>query len=216
MPTPALIILARSPELGQVKTRLAQELSDTGALAVYRQLLNIVSHIANIWEGPVGLLATGSDSTWKNTGLESLPRRQQEGAGLGPRIHQALVWGLELSPQAIAIGTDCPALSKTGLLALTQGLQNSPVAFGPAEDGGYWSVAVNASAPLHIICASDLPWSQPQLLETTIKNLSQEGISVAYGPTLSDCDTLDDYHQACQCGYLNSIVTTHPSSNPLQ
>jgi uncharacterized protein len=198
------MIIARSPELGRVKTRLAADLGESGALSVYKELLSVVARVAQEWQGPVGLLATGSDENWAGTGLENWPRRQQEGAGLGPRIWQALNWGLDLAPSTIAIGTDCPALSLLNLKLLVEGFKKGHVVFGPAEDGGYWAVGVNHRKPTAIIGDENLPWSQSELLKMTHVLLKKNGFEATEGPCLSDCDTLDDYKKACAMGYLST------------
>jgi rSAM/selenodomain-associated transferase 1 len=202
MAEPALVIIARAPEAGRVKSRLAAGIGSAGALAVYRQLLDIVAGVQSAWRGPVLLTASGSDAAWADSGLARLPRRAQVEGGLGQRIAAALHWGLETSGRAIAIGTDCPGLRVEHLRRLAQGLDTAPVAFGPAEDGGYWGVAVADARAIPVLSADTLPWSTPHLLQASHERLAAAGIAHATGDTLADCDDADDLAVAASAGFL--------------
>lgn len=199
----ALVIIARAPELGRVKTRLAASLGDARTLLVYRQLLAHVVRTAQQWPGPVLLASSGHDDAWIGSGCEAWPRQAQADGGLGARIAAALTWGLQVSPCAIAIGTDCPAISVAHLTTVVAGLDGAPVAFGPAHDGGYWSIAVRAPEVLSLVAADDLPWSQPTLLDVTRERLERAAISYVLGPTLADCDDVDDLAAAVTAGHLH-------------
>jgi uncharacterized protein len=206
----ALAIIARAPELGVVKTRLAAAIGADQALVVYRQLLAIVERVTITWPGPVLLLATGADHAWHGTGLAHLPRRSQPDGSLGYRIRAALTWGLECAPRVIAIGTDCPALSSVALSQVVAGLSRAPVVFGPAVDGGYWCVGVQHEAPLAVLTADDLPWSQPMLLTVSEAHLQAAGARSIRGPVLSDCDTLEDLTTAIADGWLSEPGARNP------
>lgn len=202
MPDPALVIIARAPEEGRVKTRLAAGIGVPGALAVYRQLLASVAQVQAGWAGPVLLTTTGAADAWAGTGLEHLPRRPQASGGLGCRIAAALQWGLLHRDQAIAIGTDCPGLEAVHLQRLASALDQAPVAFGPAEDGGYWGVAVADPAAIPLLADDALPWSTPEILQVSQQRLAAAGFPSALGDTLADCDDADDLAVAVSAGFL--------------
>ncbi len=210
MADPALVIIARPPRHGRVKTRLAAGIGADGALAVYRQLLAIVARVARRWPGPVLLAADGHDG-WDGTGLEGWPRRLQPATHLGGRIADALAGGLAVAPAAIAIGTDCPGLHEDHLRAVARGLASAPLAFGPARDGGYWAIAATAAAPLAVACAGDLPWSTPELLAATRARLTAAGCRWREGPVLADCDDRDDLLAAIAAGLLQPAAPTLPT-----
>jgi hypothetical protein len=192
----ALIILAKAPAAGRVKTRLAAAIGADAALAVYRALLAITARTAQAWPGPVVLSASGDDFT--GTGLERLPRIAQVDGGLGARVAQALTHGLALAPRAIAIGTDCPALTPAALAALPP----AEIALGPTPDGGYWAVAVTSARAIAVVGDEALPWSTPRLRAATRAAAAAAGIAVALGPILADVDDRDDLHAACADGHL--------------
>lgn len=202
MPDIALIIIARAPERGRVKTRLAKDLGDERTLLVYRHLLERVAAVAGAWPGPVGLLATGAESAWGESKLRRFPRRAQPDGSLGARIAAALRWGLDLAPTTVAIGTDCPGMSTDHLARVAAGLGRSPVAFGPALDGGYWAIAVDRAEVIPLVGADDLPWSCPDLLTVSEARLHAAGFTSQRGPLLGDCDTRDDLVAAVACGLL--------------
>jgi rSAM/selenodomain-associated transferase 1 len=202
MPDPALVIIARAPQLGQVKTRLAAGIGPSAALEVYRALLAVVVTVQAAWRGPVLLAADGPGQAWTGTGLEHLPRHPQPAGGLGGRIAAALHQGVAEAGRAIAIGTDCPGLRATHLSALAGLLDHVPVAFGPAVDGGYWGVAVAGSQALPLLCADDLPWSSGTLLAETRRRLDQAGLPHAAADTLADCDDAADLAAAVHSGFL--------------
>ena len=203
MPDPALVIIARAPELGRVKTRLAAGIGDARALLVYRQLLEVVSVAQAAWTGPVLLTTTGDAAAWAGTRLGHLLRRPQATGGLGSRIAAALQWGLDAAGSAIAIGTDCPALRHTHLQHLATLLATAPVAFGPAKDGGYWGVAVSDQRAIPIIADDAMPWSTPDILKVSRQRLEHAGIPHATGDTLADCDDADDLEAAVTAGFLS-------------
>jgi len=198
----SLVIIARPPLLGRVKSRLAVAIGAPAALAVYRQLLHRVATVQAAWPGPVCLLAEHNDG-WDDTGLAHLVRRLQPSGGLGPRIAAGLAWGCSVAPQAVVIGTDCPALSIPHLTAVAAGLNaTTSVAFGPAEDGGYWALGVTALAPMSLLSADDLPWSQPTLLVESTRRLQTHECAWHCGPRLADCDEVTDLHAAVAAGFL--------------
>jgi len=203
MPDPALVIIARAPELGRVKTRLAAGIGEARALIVYRQLLEVVSVAQAVWSGPVLLTTGGDDAAWEGTGLAHLPRRAQATGGLGSRIAAALSWGIDAAGSAIAIGTDCPGLRHTHLQRLAALMATAPVAFGPAEDGGYWGVAASDPRAIPIIADDAMPWSTPDILQVSRQRLERAGIAHATGDTLADCDDADDLAAAVSAGFLS-------------
>ncbi len=208
----ALVILARAPELGRVKTRLAAGIGVAGALAVYRQLLAIVARAQAGWRGPVRLLTHGDDSAWTGTGLEHLPRRPQPEGGLGSRIAAAFAWGFAEADRAVVIGTDCPGLRLDHLAELADILQDFPIAFGPAQDGGYWGVACRDRAVVPVIAEDALPWSTERILAASRQRLDAAGVAHGQGATLADCDDAADLAAAIAAGFLTA--PSHHESAP--
>ncbi|MFM2090316.1 MAG: hypothetical protein RLZZ127_805 [Planctomycetota bacterium] len=198
----ALVIIARAPELGRVKTRLAATLGPERTLVIYRHLLARTAAVATAWPGPVLLCAAGPDA-WAGTGLEHLPRRPQPEGGLGARIRTALEAGLALAPRAIAIGSDCPALDGAALAVVDAALRDHAAAFGPAVDGGFWAVGVADAAAAAALGDDALPWSTARTRAACRERLAAGGlISTEAGPLLDDCDDEPAWRAAVTAGLL--------------
>lgn len=198
----ALVVMARAPEPGRVKTRLAAALGSARALQVYRDLLEVTARAVLSWRGPVLLAATGDAGAFADTPLRALPRCRQVEGGLGARIAAALLRGLGLAPRAVVIGTDCPALRAAHLQAVAALLDGAPAGFGPATDGGFWAVASRDVAAASAIATPGLPWSSPGTLAAVRAQLQAVGLASRLGPVLADCDDADDYRRAIAAGLL--------------
>lgn len=214
VPEAALVVMARAPERGRVKTRLAAAVGEDGALAVYRQLLAITAATAAGWPGPVLLAATGDGAAFAGTGLEALPRVEQTGESLGERIANAVLAGLRCAPAAVVIGTDCPALRRehldelVGLLAGigTGAAAGADATFGPAADGGFWGLATGVPRAAALLAAREVPWSSPATLRECRALLERHGLTVRLGSTLADLDVAADLRVAVAAGLLASPV----------
>lgn len=195
---PPLHIFAKAPVRGLVKTRLARDLGDETALAVYRRLLEHTAAVAAAW-GPVVVHRTGDATAFAASPLARFPHRAQVAGGLGERLAAGLSPAVVRTP-ALAIGTDCPGLDIAALEAVADLLADRAAAVGPSPDGGYWCLGVATAEAVTACCAADLPWSRPGLIAATAKRCHAAGIDLAHGPTLADCDDVDDLRAACAAG----------------
>lgn len=210
---PHLLVMAKFPIKGQVKTRLAATLGDDGALAVYRQLLARTAHAVADWPGGVTVHTAGSvpsspiASTPSVTDwpLAAYPSQAQcAETNLGQRLAYALNQHISHGP-CLIIGTDCPGISQQALAASASALQTADVVCGPAKDGGYWCLGCADHQAVAVTCAADLPWSQANLLQVTQQRCAQHQLRWATGPTLADCDTADDYQTAVAAKLLTPV-----------
>nr|MBA3935978.1 hypothetical protein [Planctomycetota bacterium] len=71
---PIVVVLARAPELGLVKSRLARDLGDAAALAVYRTLLACTARAVRAWDGRAVVHFSGSAAALAGSPLGWLPR----------------------------------------------------------------------------------------------------------------------------------------------
>ncbi|MGB3968900.1 MAG: DUF2064 domain-containing protein, partial [Planctomycetota bacterium] len=133
---------------------------------------------------------------------ERLTRIEQATGDLGKRIADALAQGLARARNALVIGSDCPALDGTALAAVAAALATAPVAFGPADDGGFWAIATNDHRAVHLLATLPVPWSSPATLGTLRQQLAAAGLASACGPVLADLDTAADLDQALALGLL--------------
>lgn len=191
-----LVVMAKAPELGRVKTRLAASIGPMRALAVYIRLLRHTMAVASAWPGPVLLAWTGDESALAGFGATNWARQHQRGDSLGERLAAALGVGLAATPCAMVIGTDCPALTPSHLERLHQLALATDCAMGPATDGGFWGFATRRLGAVVALAAPDLPWSTAHTGAAVRGHLRRRGFDCALGPPLSDLDTVDDLHRA--------------------
>jgi uncharacterized protein len=193
---PSLILFARAPVLGTVKTRLAARLTEPGALALYRAFLDDASRAYGGSPEWTPVLAAEPDP--EDPALASLfppPwRREAQGPGdLGQRLSTAFAREfLRGAPAAVAVGSDHPALSRAFLVEMLARLSlDAPASAIPADDGGYCAIAFSAAAPFRE-ALRDVPWSTDAVLEITHRRLAAEGVRLTLLPPAYDVDRPED------------------------
>jgi rSAM/selenodomain-associated transferase 1 len=192
-----LIVFARVPKLGGVKTRLAATVGPKAALAAHRLLLgrtlgtgaraggfsDRVLHIAgDDDQGECAALARA----W---GYRLLP---QSGRDLGERMANAIDAAAGEGASAIVIGSDCAVLSVNDLDEARQALASHDVVLVPAEDGGY--ALVGCARPWMPIFEG-VEWGTSRVLTQTLDRARDAGLSVARLRTLWDIDTEEDWNR---------------------
>ncbi|HEX5053103.1 MAG TPA: DUF2064 domain-containing protein [Planctomycetota bacterium] len=196
----SLVVMAKAPEPGRVKMRLASSIGGPRALQVYRQLLAVTAAAANAWPGPVLLATAGDPAAFAGSGLERFECVPQPEGELGVRIAAALRAGRERAPSTIVIGSDCPGLDADALRAVAA--LSTIAAFGPAVDGGFWSIATGVAATADVLERTKVPWSTSNTLALLRAELADAGLRSQLGPTLADCDTELDLRRAIAAGHL--------------
>lgn len=190
-----LIIFARYPTPGQVKTRLIPRLGAGGAARLYRQMAEQTLHqalpLTTQRSLEIGVWYTGGEAAamaaW--LGPRVVYHRQPEGA-LGQRLQAAFARAFAQGHGAVvAIGTDCPDLDTALLAEAFDQLQHHPLVLGPAQDGGYYLIGLRAPQPQLF---QGIPWGSAAVLATTVERAHQLGLMPAYLATLRDVDRPED------------------------
>lgn len=171
-----ILVFAKAPVPGQVKTRLTPGLGAQAAARLHEQLVRRTVDIALAVEGCSVVLCCAPDCAhplFRELGAQ-VSLQAQQGADLGERMRLALSEALERVPRAILIGTDCPSFSAEHLRAARDAL-HGPVdaVFGPVEDGGYWLVGAAGTCP-PVFAA--IEWGSAQVMEQTRRQLKQHGL----------------------------------------
>lgn len=182
-----LIVFVKNIILGKVKTRLAKTIGDEGAFQIYSELVGIteqetqrVNAIRHIYFSDVII-----SSKWEND-----QKFTQEGADLGIRMKNAIQNGFDQGfENIIVIGSDLPDISSEVIEKAFEQLQSNDVVFGPAYDGGYYLLGMSQMIPSIF---DNKPWSQSNLLECTLDEISEQGKSISLLQTLNDIDTFED------------------------
>lgn len=187
----ALLIFAKNPRLGHVKTRLARDLGEEQALHIYRHLLRLTRRAAE--KVPFRKFLFYSDFVEENDDWnpETFDKRAQDGATLGERLRDAFqrVFAEESIRRAVVVGTDCPDLSPDLITKAFLALETHDFVLGPARDGGYYLLGMKA---LEEKIFQNKRWSTATVLSDTLADLRGLGKSFYLLPMLADVDTVRD------------------------
>jgi len=194
---PALLLLARLPEPGKVKTRLAPSLDAAQCMAVHHWLLQERLHTLRAVPARRYWWWTGQADAASRALLSSAHRcgwhlaRQPEG-DLGQRMHRALATALLRHPQVVLVGSDCLGLTPARIGEALALLRQWPLVLNPATDGGYALIGMTRRALGARALFSDMPWGGDQVLRETLLRARRAGLPVALLPPLSDIDRAED------------------------
>lgn len=195
-----LIVMAKAPVAGRVKTRLARALGVATAVRLARHSLGSLLQRAALDARWATAIAVSPDTA---AGGRAWPRgvtRMPQGGGdLGARMQRIL----ERAPPgpAVIVGTDVPDAARAHIVAAFRLLGCHDAVFGPAADGGYWLVGLRRR-PRLLRPFGGVRWSTAHALSDTLANL--RGRAVATLPTLSDVDTAADFARCA--GYFGRRV----------
>lgn len=189
-----LLVFARVPALGRVKSRLAAGVGPPAALAVYRELL-AVTNAAIVAAGVPATVWLADTAAAEPTAEEAAEwiahaaRCQPEG-DLGARMATAFAAAFEGGAGRVAIiGTDCPGLRAEHLTGAFTALDSADVVLGPATDGGYYLLGLRRPQPELF---ANKAWSTASVLADTVADARRLGLRVALLPELRDVDTAED------------------------
>lgn len=190
-----VVIFARCPQLGRVKTRLAADIGPVETLRFYRATLNTVSRrlaSGGGWSTWIGI--TPDDTLGKDRlyprGVGRLP---QGGGDLGERMAHCLSrFG---SHPALIVGSDIPDIDRRHIAAAFDALKRHDLVFGPSDDGGYWLVGAAQGARAGNLF-DDVRWSTEHALAATLAN-ARKGARVAMLEPLADIDDGEAYWDWC-------------------
>ena len=185
-PVPTRVLLfAKAPEAGRVKTRLIPALGADGAAALAeRMLAHALAEAIAADIGPVELVAEPFDHPHWAT-LPAVERSAQGEGDLGQRMAGATERTIAGGEQALLIGTDCPALDRSLIANLTAQLVKYDIAIIPASDGGYVAFALARFDPSLF---TDIRWSSAEVLPATLARIAALGWRVALLPAMHDID----------------------------
>ena len=196
MTTRALImVFARLPEHGKVKTRLAESIGPDKALEVYLKLLQHTHEVVSKVDGADKLIFyTADPHDFDLLDYYRIPKTIQEGADLGARMSDAFEKGKANGyDRLLIIGSDCHALEPRHLEEALGALERDDLVLGPAEDGGYYLLGMNELNPWIF---QEKTWSGPNVFLDTILDIKSHGLSYHLLDTLNDVDHENDMDEA--------------------
>jgi uncharacterized protein len=181
-----LLVIAKAPVPGRVKTRLcppctpgqaaavaAAALADTLAVAAATPAARHTIVLCGQYEPPPG---------W-----HLVPQR---GDGLAERLANGFADTAEPGIGSLLIGMDTPQVSAALLGTMAAGLEDADAVLGPAHDGGWWALALRD--PSHAEALLTVPMSTADTGAATTAALRARGLRVALAAPLRDVDTARD------------------------
>ncbi len=186
----ALIIIAKYPEKGRVKTRLKGHMSDEEIVRLYTTLLERTIKELRSISGIDTFIAFAPQSSrdyFSEFKLRLIPLHKE---GLGKRMLEAFeeVF-LSGYKKAALVGADIPDLSVNLVFEAFNVLSDKDLVFGPAKDGGYYLIGMSR---LIREVFENVPWSSDQTLNRSLVEANKNGYSSGFTETLNDIDTIED------------------------
>jgi len=183
--TPRVVIFARRPELGKVKSRLAVDIGDEAALRFYETVLaRLLERLSACAAWSTSIAITPDEAVgepfFERTGCQAVPQRSGD---LGTRMSRFLATASRAEPVVI-VGSDVPALSVQHVAAALHALKTHDLALGPSPDGGYWLIGASVATSPGLF--TGVRWSSRHALEDTLANAG--ALSIARLESLQDVD----------------------------
>lgn len=196
---PVLVIFAKAPVIGGAKTRLARGIGKVSAWRIYRAMTaKVLRHLKDDrWTLRLAV-SPGSALTRRFPGVwpQGVARAGQGGGDLGVRQARAFAGR---GPVCV-IGTDAPDVTRADIAAAFNHLKRHDAVIGPAEDGGYWLLALNGPAPRGLF--DGVRWSHEKTRADLEARLTAHGFSIAWLRTLRDVDEAADLRRPGRRGGL--------------
>jgi rSAM/selenodomain-associated transferase 1 len=189
-----VIVFARAPQPGKVKTRLIPALGEAGAAALHRRLvMHSLDASVTAGFGPVELWCApdAGDPFFRECERGFGVSLHPQGDGdLGARMQHAFESALAHAGRAILVGSDIPALSAQYLRDAEGALAGGDdVVIGPAEDGGYVLIGLSRCDPELF---REIPWGGPKVLPETRRRIAALRWRLSELPALWDVDRPED------------------------
>lgn len=182
-----MILFAKAPVAGRVKTRLAAEIGARRAAELHRAF--VTDSLAKLKEfTTVSDLQLHTDIPTDAWSELDVAREVQTSGGLQLKLLHALGHALAAGrPQVIIFGSDSPTLPRAHVRRLLD--STADVALGPCQDGGYYAIACRR---VHPDMFAGVAWSTPDALEQTERAARACGLNVERGDLWYDVDGPED------------------------
>ena len=184
-----LIVFAKEPRRGEVKTRLSRYLSTEQCLNLYKAFIKDTLNIAKRFkcEGRILAFESAKGSPFY---LNSVGRRftfyKQKGKDLGEKMHDAFRYAYRKKYQKIVIiGSDSPTLPSAFIKDAFEALRYSEVVLGPSLDGGFYLIGLKKTC---YAIFRGIKWSSRHVLTQVSKNLRNLNKNTAFLPEWYDVD----------------------------
>ncbi len=189
----ALVVVAKAPLQGLVKTRLYSYLSPVDAAGLYECLLgDIVSKLESYEKSEFWLAFAPGGEDYFRRNYSAMRLLAQRGKDLGERLHHVFVDLFRRGYSEVVIAdSDSPTVPLSSIDQAYQQLneQECDLVLGPSDDGGYYLIGLKRATERIFY---DIPWSTHRVLDTTFKRAAELGLSAGLLPPAYDIDIEDD------------------------
>ena len=196
---PGLIIFAKQPLAGQVKTRLLPDYTPQAAADIAAFLVRATVEMAvSSWPGEIYLYGApdAAHPLFEELAREfDLKLASQSEGDLGARMLTALREGAARHHATGILGCDVPHCSWDILDQANGWLAKGRNVLGPTEDGGYYFIGLTAP---HAELFEGIDWGTDRVLAQTLERAKLLGVEFEWLPRLRDIDTADDLWLASQ------------------
>lgn len=185
-----LIVFVKNKELGKVKTRLAKTIGDEKALFIYKALLHHTCSVASKVKAIRKVYYTNFIDSNDEFEGDLFEKRIQSEGDLGGKMYAAFRDSFgEQANKVILIGSDCYEITSDIIEDAFSALDKHDFVLGPANDGGYYLVGMNA---LNKSIFENMTWSTENVLLDTIIQIKALQKEYFLLPTLTDVDEEKD------------------------
>ena len=193
-----LLVFAKAPRPGEVKTRLARSLGDDGApeygkaAAIYRRMGKAIVDAVADAPATVTVCYDPPDAEMELRewlGSAAARYRPQGEGDLGDRMSRMFTRAFRKAGRAAVIGTDTPAVGARTVARALAALDSADVVLGPSRDGGYYLMALREDRPGLF---AGIEWSTGSVLSETIARARASGLRVTFLEVEADIDTAAD------------------------
>lgn len=185
-----LLLFAKAPIAGKVKTRLMTNCSAEQAAEIAKELMRAsIQRACECWPGDVYLSAwLDLDHHFFKHMLQHYPIRitQQCEGDLGEKMRHALT---TFGYPAAVMGCDAPHTKGATLQQAYSLMQHGESVIGPSDDGGYYFLGLCQAADGLF---TDKPWGTDQVLEKTLASANHAELKLSRLPRLNDVDEWQD------------------------
>ena len=182
-------VFARTPIIGEVKTRMIPLLGPAGACELHKKM---TSHLVRSLSSLRADIQIWTDKAPENPFLKDLGPSvmEQVGDDLGEKMSNAISQGLASYESVALIGTDLPELDSTYLVKAFEKLRRYNVVIGPTLDGGF---GLLAAKKFDSSIFDGLIWGGPHIFRDLIRNIRKFNLDYCIAPSLWDVDVPADY-----------------------
>jgi len=205
----ALVIFAREPKKGKVKTRLARDLPVHLVLRLYRAFVQDVLNLAQKVQCSQRFIfyaGTGASIPFLRRFARRFHLKRQTGKDLGIRMYNAFVrCQREGFEKVVLIGTDCLTIKPQDIDRAFQKLSQYDCVLGPSRDGGYYLIGIKDPKKAMF---DHIPWSTEDVLKKTLKKAKQLRYKTYLLPCKEDIDTISNL-KSCRKAIQKSGIMLH-------